>query len=187
MNSASAVPSTPAANRAPEPVPDPAASALAASTGDTQPLLHPFSGIPNHYIPPNTYNFAAPDKHQDGAYRRMPPIYDIEQIKAVFDCILQTRVTVSFYNTITPKHNLATNVVTAKELSEHNASIEDILPTFAYNNATFSLSSNTATAQSILEMLAPVTAIDLVEAYIDIVHDNKVTMLEVVVVDGGGL
>ncbi|KAG5349193.1 hypothetical protein C0989_005372 [Termitomyces sp. Mn162] len=101
----------------------------------------------------------------------MPPIYDIEQPKAVFDCVLQTKVTVSFCNTITAKCNLVTNVTATNNLEplEHDASIEEILPTFAYNDAIFSLSSNVATFQGLLENLAPVTSINPVEAYIKLV------------------
>ncbi|KAG5719135.1 hypothetical protein E4T56_gene11877 [Termitomyces sp. T112] len=162
-NSAPAVPSAPTAHQAPEPVSCLAASASVASTSNPQPPVHLFSGNPNCYIPLNTHNFAAPGKHQD-----------------VFDCVLQTKIIVSvgelgslssdicnqFYNGVTPKHNLATNIAAANKPSEHDTFIEEILPTFTYNNATFNLSSNAATAQGILEMLVLVTAIDPVEAYI---------------------
>ncbi|KAG5337810.1 hypothetical protein C0989_008818 [Termitomyces sp. Mn162] len=109
-----------------------------------------------------------------------PNLQFIEQTKAVFDCVLQTKIIVSvgelgslssdicnqFYNGVTPKHNLATNIAAANKPSEHDTFIEEILPTFTYNNATFNLSSNAATAQGILEMLVLVTAIDPVEACI---------------------
>ncbi|KAG5321823.1 hypothetical protein C0989_000209, partial [Termitomyces sp. Mn162] len=49
-----------------------------------QPPIHPFSGLPSCYAPPANQNFAAPDKANDGAYQTMPPIYNIEQSKAVF-------------------------------------------------------------------------------------------------------
>ncbi|KAH0582602.1 hypothetical protein H2248_010530 [Termitomyces sp. 'cryptogamus'] len=110
------VPSTPIVDKALEPIPHPATSAPVASASNAQPPLHPFSGIPNHYVPLNTCNFATPAKCQDGSYRMMPQIYDIEQTKAVFDCVLQTKVTVSvdihnqFCNAITSKCNLAPNV-----------------------------------------------------------------------------
>ncbi|KAG5331694.1 hypothetical protein C0989_007443, partial [Termitomyces sp. Mn162] len=73
IDSAPAVPNALAANKAPEPVSCPTASAPVANASDSQPPLHPFQpplhpfpGIPNHYILPNTCNFAASDKCQDG-------------------------------------------------------------------------------------------------------------------------
>ncbi|KAG5715278.1 hypothetical protein E4T56_gene9647, partial [Termitomyces sp. T112] len=48
------VPSTPIVDKALEPVPHPATSAPVASASNAQPPLHPFSGIPNHYVPLNT-------------------------------------------------------------------------------------------------------------------------------------
>ncbi|KNZ71662.1 hypothetical protein J132_07828 [Termitomyces sp. J132] len=60
-----------------------------------QPPIYLFSGIPGRYVPPANRNFAAPDRTNDGAYRTMPPIYDIEQSKAVFERVLSTKVTVS--------------------------------------------------------------------------------------------
>ncbi|KAG5348510.1 hypothetical protein C0989_010256, partial [Termitomyces sp. Mn162] len=60
-----------------------------------QPPIHPFSGIPSCYAPPANWNFTAPDKANDGAYQTMPPIYDIEQSKAVFERVLRTQVTIS--------------------------------------------------------------------------------------------
>ncbi|KAG5334231.1 hypothetical protein C0989_003850 [Termitomyces sp. Mn162] len=48
-----------------------------------QPPIYPFSGIPGCYAPSANRNFAAPNNN--GAYQTMPPIYDIEQSKAVFE------------------------------------------------------------------------------------------------------
>ncbi|KNZ76762.1 hypothetical protein J132_08835 [Termitomyces sp. J132] len=59
-----------------------------------QPPIHPFSGIPGHYVPPTNRNFAAPDRTNNGAYQTMPPIHNIEQSKAVFKWVLSTKVTV---------------------------------------------------------------------------------------------
>ncbi|KNZ78148.1 hypothetical protein J132_01673 [Termitomyces sp. J132] len=59
------------------------------------PPIHPFSGIPSRYAPPANQNFAAPDKANDSAYQTMPPIYDIEQSKAVFKRVLRIQVTIS--------------------------------------------------------------------------------------------
>ncbi|KAG5329543.1 hypothetical protein C0989_009512, partial [Termitomyces sp. Mn162] len=56
-----------------------------------QPPIHPFSGLPSCYAPPANQNFAAPDKANDGAYQTMPPIYNIEQSKAVFKRVLRTQ------------------------------------------------------------------------------------------------
>ena len=58
------------------------------------PPLHPYSIIPSHYQPSVNQNFGAPDKCLDPAYQSMPPIYDIEQSKKVFERVLQTKLTV---------------------------------------------------------------------------------------------
>ncbi|KNZ77513.1 hypothetical protein J132_05261 [Termitomyces sp. J132] len=90
-----------------------------------QPPIHPFSGIPSHYAPSANRNFTAPDRTNDGAYRTMPPIYDIEQSKAVFKRVLSTKVTVSvgklcsvsqdirnqFRTAVTPKQLVGANTV----------------------------------------------------------------------------
>ncbi|KAG6893026.1 hypothetical protein C0992_011528, partial [Termitomyces sp. T32_za158] len=67
---------TSTAPSAPVSVPAPDTVASAASTDQSapaQPPLHPYSGIPNHYVPPAQKNFAAPDKGQEGPYRPTAP------------------------------------------------------------------------------------------------------------------
>ncbi|KAG5349390.1 hypothetical protein C0989_004218 [Termitomyces sp. Mn162] len=107
-----------------------------------QPPIHPFSGIPSHYAPPANRNFAAPNRTNDGAYQTMPPIYDIEQSKAVFKWVLSTKVTVSvgelcsvsqdirnqFRTAVTPKQLVGASANTVQDPSNI---FEDILPTFA--------------------------------------------------------
>ncbi|KAG5332030.1 hypothetical protein C0989_007409 [Termitomyces sp. Mn162] len=59
-----------------------------------QPPIHLFSGIPGHYVPPANRNFAASNQTHNSAYQTMLPIYNIEQSKAVFKQVLNTKVTV---------------------------------------------------------------------------------------------
>ena len=82
----------------------------------------------------------------------MPPIYDIEQTKAVFDRVLQTKVTVSvselcflssdihnqFWTAVTPKQNVPSNVAMLLESSNPDP-FDNALLTFAFDyDETFS-------------------------------------------------
>ncbi|KAG5330553.1 hypothetical protein C0989_008829, partial [Termitomyces sp. Mn162] len=121
-----------------------------------QPPIHPFSGIPSCYAPPANRNFAAPDRTNDSAHQTMPPIYDIEQSKAVFEWVLSTKVT------------------------DPSNIFEDILPTFAIEEPQFSLGSNTDTANGLTSDKAPFTSVDPVEAYIDLLlHGEEPVVLTV--------
>ena len=62
-----------------------------ALTIASEPPLRLFSSIPNCYAPPAQKNFAMSDKCQDATYQTMPPIYDIEQTKVVFDRYFRQR------------------------------------------------------------------------------------------------
>ncbi|KAG6894322.1 hypothetical protein C0992_006596 [Termitomyces sp. T32_za158] len=91
-------PPTSTAPSAPVPGPAPDTAAPAASTNQpapTQPPLHPYSGISNHYAPPTQKNFAAPDKRQEGPYQPTAPVYNIEKSNHVFFCIMKSAVTLS--------------------------------------------------------------------------------------------
>ncbi|KAH0581822.1 hypothetical protein H2248_011500, partial [Termitomyces sp. 'cryptogamus'] len=60
-----------------------------------QPPVHLFSSISSCYALPANRNFAAPNRFNEGTYQTMPPIYNIEQPKAVFEWVLSTKVMVS--------------------------------------------------------------------------------------------
>ncbi|KAG5348913.1 hypothetical protein C0989_007213, partial [Termitomyces sp. Mn162] len=66
-----------------------------AKKSTAQPPIHPFASIPGCYTPPANRNFAALNRPNNSTYQTMPPIYDIEQSKAVFEQVLSTKVTVS--------------------------------------------------------------------------------------------
>ncbi|KAG5734182.1 hypothetical protein E4T56_gene1357 [Termitomyces sp. T112] len=143
-----------------------------------QPPIHPFSGLPSRYAPPANRNFAAPNKANDGAYRTMPPIYDIEQSKAVFKQVLRTQVTIlvgklcsvsqdirnQFRTAVTPKRSVGASANTVQDSSDI---FEEILPTFAIEEPQFSLGSNADTAKGLTADKAPFASVDPVEAYID--------------------
>ncbi|KAG5349481.1 hypothetical protein C0989_003530 [Termitomyces sp. Mn162] len=144
-----------------------------------QPPVHPFSGIPSCYAPPANRNFAVPNRSNDSAYRTMPPIYDIEQSKAVFEWILSTKVMVSvgklclvsqdirnqFRTAITPKQLVGASTNTIQDPSNV---FEDILLTFAIEELQFLLGSNTALAKELTLEMAPIASVNLIEAYIDL-------------------
>ncbi|KAG5716072.1 hypothetical protein E4T56_gene10785 [Termitomyces sp. T112] len=156
-----------------------------------QPPIHPFSGIPSHYVPPANRNFAAPDRTNDGAYRTMPPIYNIEQSKAVFKWVLSTKVTVlvgelcsvsqdirnQFRTAVTPKQLVGAGTNMVQDPSDI---FEDILPTFAIEEPQFSLGSNTNTANGLTSDKAPFASVDPVEAYINLLpHGEEPVVLTV--------
>ncbi|KAG5348965.1 hypothetical protein C0989_006838 [Termitomyces sp. Mn162] len=99
-----------------------------------QPPIHPFSGIPGHYVPPTNRNFAAPDRTNNGAYQTMPPIYNIEQSKAVFKWVLSTKVTV-LITIEEPQFLLGSNVNTANGLTSDKAPFASVDPIEAYINS----------------------------------------------------
>ncbi|KAG5348732.1 hypothetical protein C0989_008585 [Termitomyces sp. Mn162] len=121
-----------------------------------QPPIHPFSGIPSRYAPPANQNFAAPDKANDGAYRTMPPIYDIEQSKA--------DIRNQFRTAVTPKRSVGASANTVQDSSDI---FEEILLTFAIEEPQFSLGSNADTAKGLTADKAPFASVDPVKAYID--------------------
>ncbi|KAG5348796.1 hypothetical protein C0989_008102 [Termitomyces sp. Mn162] len=106
-----------------------------------QPPIHPFSGIPGCYVPPANRNFAAPDRTNNGAYQTMPPIYNIEQSKAVFKWVLSTK--------------------------DPSDIFEDILLTFAVEEPQFLLGSNVDTVNGLTLDRAPFASVDPIKAYID--------------------
>ncbi|KNZ77454.1 hypothetical protein J132_05412 [Termitomyces sp. J132] len=123
-----------------------------------QPPIHPFSGIPGCYAPPDNRNFAAPSRSNNGAYQAMPPIYDIKQSEAVFEWVLSTKVTISDSSNI----------------------FEDILPTFTIEEPQFLLGSNTDIANGLTSEKAPLASVDPIEAYIDLLpHGEEPVVLTV--------
>ncbi|KAG5349423.1 hypothetical protein C0989_004003, partial [Termitomyces sp. Mn162] len=156
-----------------------------------QPPAHPFSGIPSCYAPPANRNFTAPDRTNDSAYQTMPPIYDIEQSKAVFERVLSTRVTVlvgklcsvsqdirnQFRTAVTPKQLVGASANVVQDPSDI---FEDILPTFAIEEPQFLLGSNTDTANGLTSDKVPFASVDPVEAYIDsLPHGEEPVVLTV--------
>ncbi|KAG5642446.1 hypothetical protein DXG03_002793 [Asterophora parasitica] len=60
------------------------------------PPIHLFSNIPdNHYVPPSTHNLATTDWHADPAYRTEALITDATKSTKLFDCCLESTLTVS--------------------------------------------------------------------------------------------
>ncbi|KNZ80378.1 hypothetical protein J132_06115 [Termitomyces sp. J132] len=156
-----------------------------------QPPIHPFSGIPGHYVPPANRNFTAPDRTNDGTYQTMPPIYNIEQSKAVFKQVLSTKVTVSvgelcsvsqdirnqFRTAVTPKQLVGTSANTVQDPSNI---FKDILPTFAIEEPQFLLGSNVDTINGLTLDRAPFASVDPIEAYIDsLLHGEEPVVLTV--------
>ncbi|KAG5717885.1 hypothetical protein E4T56_gene1438 [Termitomyces sp. T112] len=156
-----------------------------------QPPAHPFSGIPSCYAPPANRNFTAPNRTNNGAYQTMPPIYDIEQSKAVFEQVLSIRVTVlvgklcsvsqdirnQFRTAVMPKQLVGASANTVQDPSDI---FKDILPTFAIEEPQFSLGSNTDTTNGLTSDKAPFTSVDPVEAYIDsLPHGEEPVVLTV--------
>ncbi|KAG5349604.1 hypothetical protein C0989_002859 [Termitomyces sp. Mn162] len=125
-----------------------------------QSLVHLFSGIPGCYTPPANQNFAAPDQANNSAYQTMPPIYNIEQSKAVFERVLSTKVTVSvgklcsvsqdirnqLRTAITPKQLAGTNTNTVQDPSNI---FEAVLLLFAMDEPHILLGSNVTTANGL--------------------------------------
>ncbi|KAG5731785.1 hypothetical protein E4T56_gene1558 [Termitomyces sp. T112] len=156
-----------------------------------QPPIHPFSGIPSCYAPPANRNFTAPDRTNDGTYQTMPPIYNIEQSKAVFKWVLSTKVTVSVGELCSVSQDIRNQfrtVVMPKQLVGTSANIvqdpsdifEDILPTFAIEEPQFLLGSNTNTTNRLTSDKAPFASVDPVEAYINLLpHGEEPVVLTV--------
>ncbi|KAG5333141.1 hypothetical protein C0989_006239 [Termitomyces sp. Mn162] len=157
----------------------------------TQPPIHPFSGIPSRYAPPTNRNFTAPDRTNNSTYRTMPPIYDIEQSKAVFKWVLSTKVTVSvgelcsvsqdirnqFRTAVMPKRLVGASTHMVQDSSNI---FEDILPTFAIEEPQFLLGSNTDTTNGLTSDRAPFASVDPVKAYINLLpHGEEPVVLTV--------
>ncbi|KAG5720219.1 hypothetical protein E4T56_gene3307 [Termitomyces sp. T112] len=156
-----------------------------------QPPIHPFSSIPGRYVPPANRNFAAPNQTNDGAYQTMPPIYDIEQSKAVFEWVLSTKVTVlvgklcsvsqdiqnQFRTVVMPKQLVGTS---ANMVQDPSNIFEDILLTFAIEEPQFLLGSNVNTVNGLTLDRAPFTSVDPVKAYINsLPHGEEPVVLTV--------
>ncbi|KNZ76405.1 hypothetical protein J132_10515 [Termitomyces sp. J132] len=183
------------------------ATPLTSDTSATSPAAKPadIGKAPEHTVakeqspvakepvaqPPIHPNFAAPDRTNNSAYRTMPPIYDIEQSKAVFERVLSTKVTVSvgelcsvsqdirnqFRTAVMPKRLVGASANTVQDPSDI---FEDILPTFAIEEPQFSLGSNTDTANGLTSDKAPFASVDPVEAYIDsLPHGEEPVVLTV--------
>ncbi|KAG6872929.1 hypothetical protein C0992_009257, partial [Termitomyces sp. T32_za158] len=150
---------------APVPVPAPDTAAPAASTDQSataQPPLHPYSGIPNHYAPPTQKNFATPNKHQEGPYRPMAPVYDIEKSNPVFSCIMKSAVTLlieelcSIAPDVCNQMKMAVTLKRTMQATVQDADdIDNALPGFAL----------TTLPPDAEEAVAKATSVDLVETY----------------------
>ncbi|KAG5330994.1 hypothetical protein C0989_008449 [Termitomyces sp. Mn162] len=156
-----------------------------------QPSIHPFTGIPGCYAPPANRNFTAPNRPNNGAHQTMPLIYNIEQSKAVFEQVLSTKVTVSvgklcsisqdirnqFRTAVTPKQLVGTSTNTIQDPSDI---FKDILLTFAIEEPQFSHGSNADTANGLTLDKAPLTSVDPIEAYINLLpHGEEPVVLTV--------
>ncbi|KNZ71646.1 hypothetical protein J132_07877 [Termitomyces sp. J132] len=142
----------------------------------TQPPIHPFSGIPGCYVPPVNRNVTAPDQTNNGAYQTMPPIYDIEQSKAVFEWVLSTKVTVSVGKLCSVSQDIWNQFRTA----DPSDIFEDILLTFTIEEPQFLLGSNIDTTNGLTLNKAPFASVDPVEAYIDsLPHGEEPVVLTV--------
>ncbi|KAG5331648.1 hypothetical protein C0989_007741, partial [Termitomyces sp. Mn162] len=156
-----------------------------------QPPIHPFSGIPGCYVPPANRNFTAPDRTNNGAYQTMPPIYNIEQSKAVFKQVLSTKVTVlvgklcsvsqdiwnQFRTAVMPKRLVGASANTVQDPS---SIFKGILPTFAIEEPQFLLGSNVDTANRLTLDKAPFASVDPVKAYINLLpHGEEPVVLTV--------
>ncbi|KAG5349653.1 hypothetical protein C0989_002516 [Termitomyces sp. Mn162] len=156
-----------------------------------KPPIHLFSGIPGHYVPSANRNFAAPDRSNNGTYQTMPPIYDIEQSKAVFEWVLSTKVTVlvgKLCSVSQDIRNQSRTAVMPKQLIGASTNMvqdpsdifEDILPTFAIEEPQFLLGSNTNTANGLTSDKAPLTSVNPIKAYIDLLpHGEEPVVLTV--------
>ncbi|KNZ78150.1 hypothetical protein J132_01675 [Termitomyces sp. J132] len=156
-----------------------------------QPPIHLFSSIPSCYAPPANRNFAASDRTNNGAYRTMPPIYDIEQSKAVFEWVLSTKVTVlvgelcsvlqdirnQFRTAVTPKQLVGAS---ANMVQDPSDIFKDILPTFTIEEPQFLLGSNANTTNRLTSDKAPFASVNPVKAYIDLLpHGEEPVVLTV--------
>ncbi|KNZ76625.1 hypothetical protein J132_09370 [Termitomyces sp. J132] len=121
----------------------------------------------------------------------MPPIYNIEQSKAVFEQVLSTKVTVlvgklcsvswdirnQFRTVVTPKQLVGASANTVQDPSNI---FKDILPTFAIEEPQFLLGSHTDTANGLTSDKAPFASVDPVKAYIDLLlHGEEPVVLTV--------
>ncbi|KAG5727589.1 hypothetical protein E4T56_gene12324 [Termitomyces sp. T112] len=157
----------------------------------TQPPIHLFSGNPGHYVPPTNRNFAAPNRSNNGTYQTMPPIYNIEQSKVVFEQVLSTKVTVLVGKLCSVSQDIRNHFRTAfmpKQLVDASANtvqdpsniFEDILLTFAIEGPQFLLGSNTNTTNGLTSDKAPFASVDPIEAYINsLPHGEEPVVLTV--------
>ncbi|KAG5335339.1 hypothetical protein C0989_001374 [Termitomyces sp. Mn162] len=121
-----------------------------------QPPVHLFSAIPGCYAPHANRNFAAPDRFNNGTYQAMPPIYDNEQSKAVFERVLSTKVIVLVGKLCSVSQDIRNQFRTAIMLVGANANtvqdssniFEDALLTFTIEEPQL-LGSNTATTNGL--------------------------------------
>ncbi|KAG6895225.1 hypothetical protein C0992_002497 [Termitomyces sp. T32_za158] len=161
-------------------VPAPNTVAPAASTNQpapVQPPLHPYSGIPNCYAPPAQKNFTAPDKHQEGPYQPMAPVYNIEKSNHVFSCIMKSAVTLlveELCSITSDVHNQMKTAVTPKctmQATVQDADdIDNALPEFALS--TLPLNAD--------DPVAKATLVDPVETYFKLLapEDNCAILID---------
>ncbi|KAG5319050.1 hypothetical protein C0989_000971, partial [Termitomyces sp. Mn162] len=114
----------------------------------------------------------------------MPPIYDIEQSKAVFEQVLCTQITVSvgklcsvsqdirnqFRTAVTPKRLVGASANTVQDSSDI---FEEILLTFAIEEPQFLLGSNADTAKGLTVDKAPFASVNPVKAYINLLPPGE--------------
>ncbi|KAG5334836.1 hypothetical protein C0989_002890 [Termitomyces sp. Mn162] len=163
-----------------------------------QPPIHPFSGISGCYVPSTNRNFAASNRSNNGTYQTMPPIYDIEQFKVVFEWVLSTKVTVlvgklcsvsqdirnQFRTAVMPKQLVGASTNMVQDPSDI---FKDILLTFAIEEPQFSLGSNTNTANRLTLDKALLASVDPIEAYIDSTPHGKEPVVLTVAKDSQSL
>ncbi|KAG6892611.1 hypothetical protein C0993_003438, partial [Termitomyces sp. T159_Od127] len=150
-----------------------------ANIPDPLPLLHPYSGLNNHYQPLAQQNFGAPDKHTDGTYQPMVPVYDIEKSNQVFARIMKSVVMLSveelcsiapdvrnqMRTAVTPKRQVAMGVAMADEL-------DDALPGFSVTSDTQPMLSTNAISLTSPEV-TNATSIDPIETYVKSLNADK--------------
>ncbi|KAG6877350.1 hypothetical protein C0993_008311 [Termitomyces sp. T159_Od127] len=143
------------------------------------PLLHPYSGLNNHYQPPVQQNFGAPDKRTDGAYQPTVPVYDIEKSNQVFACTMKSAVTLSVEElcsiapdvrnqmriAVTPKRQVATGVAEVDEL-------DNAVPGFAVASNTPPMLSTNAVSLTPAEV-TNATFIDSIKIYVKSLNTDE--------------
>ncbi|KNZ76904.1 hypothetical protein J132_06812 [Termitomyces sp. J132] len=124
-----------------------------------QPPVHLFSSISSCYALPANRNFAAPNRFNEGTYQTMPPIYNIEQPKAVFEWVLSTKVMVSVDKLCLVSEDIRNQfrtAITPRQLVGASA------------NTVQDTRSNAATTNRLTLDKAQLASVNSIETYIDL-------------------